>query len=959
MPMISQRALAKSSLALGETQMSSKSATGKGKLGWILSTASIAAMGALTPAFAQEEEISDEIVVTATGRSAAIQDVPIAVTAIGHEALENAGVNTLIDLRQVTPNLRIGSGQSQTSGTSASIRGIGTGSDNPGFEAAVGIFIDGVYRARTGAAINDLADVERIEILRGPQGTLYGKNTTAGAISVVTAGPDFDPGMWLEAGAGDLGTGSMQAGGNLPLSDSFALRFDGTLRTRDGYIDNATTPGDTINTTDRWSTRLQAQWDISDAASLRVIVDNAETDEACCAAVTLGDTTNILAANGSFPFSVAMNLTQPGSILTPSVFPAPIAANPEARRTSLSTNRSYAESSEDSGISGQLDWELGDINLTSITASRKWDSVRDQDIDFSAMDRAYRDDLEVGVESFTQEIRLQGEFGRVNWLIGGFYGDETVTQTDTIRYGTQAGAYVNNLLGLIDFTAAGAPNINGALPGTGQGVFGCNPGLGQCAIPFVLGTFNAVFGAGANALVPGTSAALAGTIPLTLGLSAANLNNAGQQGDSWGVDTTTLAIFTHNEISLTDDLVLTVGVRYTQEEKVMSADLNATQPACDAIRANRDVAYAALVFEQVARASLPAGHPLRTLAIGFPSALTLTCNPAVNNVQALQNGGVYAADFTDDAISGTVSLAYHLTDDMLVYGGYSRGFKSGGFNIDQSGMAVRPWTTTGGAAALSPYAQSVVAFLAALPAPIQMPTSFGADDLDFDPETIDAYELGLKSTFGPITLNLAGYYQQLHEYQLNAFNGFNFITRNVPEVVSQGFEAELSARPTDEIMLTLGAHYSDVTYDSTVAFAGNQGNPDDVVRAGDPLSQSPEWTITGSALYEIPLGDSLKLTLYGNGRYVSEYRLQTLGRNPLTDQPSFTIFDGRVALGSPSGRWAVELWGRNLTDEYYSIGAFAVPEQTIFNDQTQLRQGVFAAYPNEPATYGVTLRARY
>ncbi len=931
----------------------------KSKLGWLLlSGASLAAMGAMSPAFAQDDEVSDEIVVTATGRSAAIQDVPIAVTAIGGEALDRAGVNSLIDLRQVTPNLRIGSGQSQSSGTSASIRGLGTGSDNPGFEAAVGIFIDGVYRARAGTAISDMAGVERVEILRGPQGTLYGKNTTAGAISVVTAGPDFEPSMWLEGSAGDLELLGTRFGANMPLSDTFALRMDGTIRGRDGYIDVANQPGRTVNTTDRWTGRLQAQWDISNDASLRVIVDGSETNENCCGAVTLADTTNILAANSSFPFSVAMNLTQPGSILTPSVFPVPIPANAEARRMSVSPGRSYDEHTEDFGVSGQLDWSVGDLNITSITAYRNWDSLRDQDIDFSAMDRAYRDDLAIGVESLTQEIRLQGEFGRVNWLIGGFYGDETITQTDNIRYGTQAGAYINNLLGLIDFTAAGAPDLNGALPGTGQGVFGCNAGLGQCAIPFVLGTFGGVLGPAANGLVPGTTAALAGTIPLTLGLSAANLTNAGQQGDIWGVDTTTFALFTHNEISLTDDLVLTLGARYTQEEKDMSADLNATQPACDAIRANRDVAYAALVFEQVAR-SLPVGNPLRTLGIGFPSALTLTCNPAVNNVQSLQNGGVYGADVTDDAISGTVSLAYHLNDDLMIYGGYSRGFKSGGFNIDQSGMAVRPWTTTGGAAALSPYAQSVVAFLAALPAPIVAPTSFGADDLDFDPETVDAYELGVKSTFGFVTLNLAGYFQQLHEYQLNAFNGFNFITRNVPEVISQGVEIELAARPTDALTFTVGAHYSDVYYDSTVAFAGNQGNPDDVVRSGDPLAQSPEWTVTGSALYEVPLGEALKLSLYGNGRYVSDYRLQTLGRNPLTDQPSFTIFDARIGLGAADDRWAIEVWGRNLTDEYYSIGAFAVPEQTIFNDQTQLRQGVFAAYPNEPRTVGVTIRGRY
>ena len=132
----------------------------------------------------------------------------------------------------------MGSGQSNSSGTIARIRGIGTGSDNPGFEAAVGIFIDGVYRARAGAALADLPDLERVEVLRGPQGTLFGRNTSAGAISVITAGPEFDPGMYLEGTAGfdDLEEVGARAGVNIPVSDTLAFRLDGSVRARDGYI---------------------------------------------------------------------------------------------------------------------------------------------------------------------------------------------------------------------------------------------------------------------------------------------------------------------------------------------------------------------------------------------------------------------------------------------------------------------------------------------------------------------------------------------------------------------------------------------------------------------------------------------------------------------------------------------------------------------------------------------------
>ncbi len=178
------------------------------KLGWkiLLSGASLAAMGALSgPAFAQNntsaapaDQNSDEIIVTATGRAAALQDVPVAVTAIGAGQVENSGAHDLRDLTQLAPSFEMGTGQSNSSGTIARIRGIGTGSDNPGFEGAVGIFIDGVYRARAGAALTDLPELERVEILRGPQGTLFGRNTSSGAINVVTAGPDFTPGVSMD-----------------------------------------------------------------------------------------------------------------------------------------------------------------------------------------------------------------------------------------------------------------------------------------------------------------------------------------------------------------------------------------------------------------------------------------------------------------------------------------------------------------------------------------------------------------------------------------------------------------------------------------------------------------------------------------------------------------------------------------------------------------------------------------
>lgn len=899
----------------------------KSKWWMLLSGASMAAIGAVAPAAAQE--VSDEIVVTATGRSAAIQDVPIAVTAIGHEMLEQSGVRNLIDLRQVTPNLRIGSGQSQSSGTSAAIRGIGTGSDNPGFEAAVGIFIDGVYRARAGAAISDLPDIERVEILRGPQGTLYGKNTTAGAISVVTASPSFEPGAWLEGTGGDLELAGTRFGFNAPLSDTLAVRFDGTVRSRDGYITDVIS-NRSVNTTGRWGGRAQALWDVTPNATMRVILDAAGSDEICCGAVTFADTSSLAA----FDFSAAVNATQPGAILT---------ASPDARLTTISPNRNYNEETEELGLSAQLDWGIGNVNLTSITAVRDWDSTRNQDIDFSSMDRSYRAGLEIGVSSITQEIRLQGEAGRVNWLVGGFFGQEEVLQTDRIRYGTQAANFIDNLVAPFNLSIFG---------GVGNTIFGCTVGT-NCIIQNAFTAFGFVNGFNTvkvDDVVPGSAAILGAAGPtFAADMIAAGLpDGTGQQADRWGIDTTSYALFTHDEINLNDSTVLTLGVRWTHEEKDMTANLNAIEPACEAIRDNVDAVYAALLFQYTNQQGGAFSSIAQPLADGLPSALILTCNPAVNDVQ----NGAHSRSLSDDALSGTASLSYHVNDDLMLYGGYSRGYKSGGFNIDRSGMTVRPWTTTG---APTPYAQAVIDYLGTQG--IALPTTFGAADLQFEPETIDAYELGFKSTLfgGAATLNMAAFYQQLHDYQLNAFNGFNFITRNVPEVISQGAELEFSARPTDALTLSLGVLFDEVFYDSSLSFGDNET---DQVNAGDPLTLSPEWTVTGSVLYEVPISDALKLSFYANGRYVTDYRLQTLGRNPLTDQPEYAIFDARIGLGGRDEHWGLEIWGRNLTDEYYSIGAFAVPEQSLAPDVGP-NQGRFAAYPNEPATYGVTLRARY
>jgi outer membrane receptor protein involved in Fe transport len=846
------------------------------KINWfLLSGASLAAMGAMTPAMAQDD-VSEEIVVTATGRAAAIQDVPIAVTAVSGDTLQETGARDLRDVTQVAPSLVMGTGQSNSSGTTAYIRGIGTGSDNPGFEAAVGIFVDGVYRARAGAALADLPDLERVEILRGPQGTLYGRNTSAGAISVITAGPDYEPGMYIEGtfGLDDLEESGARAGINIPVSDALAFRVDGSLRTRDGYITDVIS-GDDINDRNRWSARAQGVWDITSDASLRVIVDASETDEVCCGITPL--------QYGSTQGAI--------SLLTGGAGTIPI--DPEGRRMTVTPGRSYGETTEEWGISGQLDWEVGGINITSITAYRDWSAERDQDVDFNLIDIAYRDGLEVGFENLTQELRFQGEAGRLNWLVGVFYGDENLDTTDRIQVGSQVNLFTNVA----------------TIGGTGA--------LGGCEL-FDFTASNSIFQCiGGLIGVPALSAAING---VNGGYVLPAANGQGQQNDNWQIDTQSLALFTHNEISLTDDLVLTVGVRYNQETKDLTANLLATNTTCDSLRAMEigtsgiiganGIVSTILTLDPDGAGPTPAG--------ALSPLMNLACNPAVNPIA----NGIWTGDSEENEVSGTVSLAYHITDDVLLYGGYSRGYKAGGFNVDRSGFAITPATVSA--------------------------ASISVDQLAFQPEFTDAFELGIKSTIfgGTTTVNLTAFYQQIHDYQLNAFNGFNFITRNIPEAISQGAELEISARPTDNLTLTGGVVYTDAFYDSTVVFNPFDPGPNTVV-AGTPFSFSSDWTVNAGVNYEVPITSNLRANFYVDTRWNNGYRVQTLARNPASDNDAFAIVNGRISLAPESDHWSLEFWGRNITDEFYHVGAFQPPLQNST-----------VIYPNEPQTYGVTLRLR-
>src|SRR4051812_17472641 len=269
---------------------------------WLLS-AGLSALA--TPAYAQDNtstpaapeaaaQTTDsgqpDIVITAQGRRQLLQDVPLAVQAVGGDALRNTGASDIRALNQLAPSLLVSSTGTEANG-SARIRGIGTVGDNPGLESSVAVFVDGVYRSRSGIGLNELGEVDRIEVLRGPQGTLFGRNASAGLIHVITRRPEFTFGGYAEASYGNYNYIRGAVGLTGPIGEHVAFRLDAIYTRRDGFYDVVNAANGTesdVNDRNRFFTRGQLLFEPSDQLSVRLIGDYSRRDESCCGAVYIG-----------------------------------------------------------------------------------------------------------------------------------------------------------------------------------------------------------------------------------------------------------------------------------------------------------------------------------------------------------------------------------------------------------------------------------------------------------------------------------------------------------------------------------------------------------------------------------------------------------------------------------------------------------------------------------------------
>lgn len=592
---------------------------------------------------AQEAEKAgglETITVTAQKRAQNLQEVPVSVTAFTGDEMAEAVIKDMYDLQTNVPGLGAFQSQSATN-SSFSIRGVGTSSQNFGLESSVGLYVDGVYRARQNSMINNLVDVAAVEVLRGPQGTLFGKNTPSGAILVSTIKPSHDGGDgFVEATVGNYGLVNLSGAMSLSaIEDVLAFRVTAFGSQRDGTISDVNLGDDTLNDRDRFGGRIQALYTPNDDVTLRIIADYSKIDEICCGAPVQLSNFQALEIPGKFGSDAAL----------PDLGGTVFAGGDAFYDREVALSFLPESSMTDKGLSAELNWELDDnYTLVSISAYRNFASYDNIDTDFTDADLfgTYNDSAQ---KSFSQEIRLDYTGDKLNYILGAYYFEQELDLEYSLYTDTLFNPFfLSSLGGALDPLFAGLDQISGLTGGF---------------------------------IAPAAEPAPAGT-----GFD----HVADQQHESY-------ALFGQFDYQLTDELTLTAGVRYTDESKDLTTIFSENLPggadfptffnsttelaigAGAAGAALGNIGAALLSGQAPTSADLEAIRPFQTLGWGF-NALGATTAARPNIVETLE----------DDQITGTVKLSWQPERGTLVYGSYGQGYKSGGTNTDRIANGFNP-----------------------------------------------------------------------------------------------------------------------------------------------------------------------------------------------------------------------------------------------------------------------------
>ena len=386
--------------------------------------------------YSQSSTAVEEVIVTATKLEKTLQEVPVSVSVVTADTVEKANITDLFDLKAVVPSLDTRQYQSSVNSTFF-IRGFGNGANNPGIEPSVAVFIDGVYRSRIQSQISDLPMIERIEVLRGPQSSLFGKNASAGVVNIVTKKPSFEKSGMVSLGFGNFNSKVGKIYYTGPLNEVMAYSISANINKRDGHTKNLVT-GNTINTRDRFGLRAELLYQPDEDLTVRMTADYDENDEVCCAigSVSYGGANIIKLA-----FTPGMGM----------------AANDPFTQEAYFSFDPTSEG-DNSGLSVHITKTLENAVIESITSYRNSYNSEAREIDWYPADVLKPQLVSNDLDSFTQEFRLYSEDNeKINWLIGGFYFQEDMKFNEQLYFGSLWRTYIDSMLDAV---------LPGALAGT-------------------------------------------------------------------------------------------------------------------------------------------------------------------------------------------------------------------------------------------------------------------------------------------------------------------------------------------------------------------------------------------------------------------------------------------------------------------------------------------------------------
>ncbi len=715
------------------------------------------------PVLAQEagssESALEEIVVTSQKREQKLQDVPIAVSVVSARMVDAAGGFNVDGLRAMVPSLNIR--KTNTSLNQALfLRGVGTINFAIAAQPSVAAVVDGVVLNSAGEAFGDLYDIERVEVLRGPQGTLFGKNSSAGVVNIVSKRPSDALGGYVDIGLYEDSEYKVKAALDAPISDNLRTRTTVTWGQFDGYIDNitATGAGGKVNGYDRKGIRTIWEATPNDRVRLTFIGDYRESDDNCCAEI-IGTTPT--GANGPA-------LT---SLLAGVAFLGDDTRQVKQNLAMRSTEKAW-------GASVQADIDFDKFTLTSITAYRTWDATEYREGDWLDQSAAYVGNAFAQLHDFgpqtqntlSEELRIASKGGEaLDYVAGVFY-----SKNEAERFFRRSD---------IVCTATTSP-VNAT-------------GLAPCL-------------AGTSTIVTPAASAL------------------------FGADFKNFAVFGDATYHMSDAVRVIGGVRWTQDK---------------------------LDFNHTYNFSPIAGPGIRNQAGGGTAFLS---------------GNNSSSNF-----SGRAGFQFDLSDDMMGYVTYAKGYKGPAFNVFFNMTANN--------------AQVLAA------------------------ETGNSTEVGLKATLldGRMVLNSAAFYARYHNFQANNFlflNGTLITTlTNAGDVTSGGVEVEMQVKPTNALTLSAGLTYNEARIDRFFTPAGS--NP--TVRNGTALPLAPKYKGSASIEYSIPVG-RFELVPNLSVSYQDE-SFADLNEPAALRIPGYTTTDLIVTLRDTDNRFRVSLIGRNLGDQSYSV----------------------------------------